>query len=460
MQGEGKGLGVRLSREFKKDPKKLIRVHCAPHKLHLAAKHTVKSNSHVRKFEAHQKAIANFYNAQTGKAVASLSRTVEEHNVKKVYRLLYTFEQRWATNAKITINRYIMNLPILDINLQWIASDNSFSSDKMTAQGLWHEMTNIEQVIIVHTMADCITKLSEYTALFETSGGVMIGMSHHISNLASGLQSIADHPEQQTHLGTTLLENLYCELSPEDMTDLDKENVDKQGFVNCENFDRIEKSKKYRYLFPKELRRAIRGVIPFWHNILTKPKEYPMGNSIQFVLEASLVVSPTSADAERMFSIYKFIKSPRRTRFLPETMDSLMRLHFNGPKDFRDIPAAEYTKTWGVSHHHTGDSRNLGGGMQTSHSNKRVATIAACDAALLAKKRQKLCVDAGSGGNSLAGALPVDSLISKDNMEQPHLQTYFEEDHPYDLDDMDSDMEMPVVLQQTYPNRDPGFLLL
>ncbi|OXA46646.1 hypothetical protein Fcan01_18643 [Folsomia candida] len=132
---------------------------------------------------------------------------------------------------------------------------------------------------------------------------------------------------------------------------------------------------------------------------------------------------------------------------------------FQRSLDFRHIPGAEFTNTWGVLHHHTGDSRNFGGGLQPSHLNKPVATIDSFDAAILAKKRQKLCVDAGSDSNSLPVTSP-DSAIASDNVEIPHLQVYFEEDQPYDLDDMDSDMEMPVLFPQTYPNRDPGFLLV
>ena len=53
-----------------------------------------------------------------------------------------------------------------------------------------------------------------------------------------------------------------------------------------------------------------------------------------------------SADCERAFSILFHIRSKRRSTLAPDTIQNLMRIRLNGPKNIQKFPALEYAKVW------------------------------------------------------------------------------------------------------------------
>jgi hypothetical protein len=84
-------------------------------------------------------------------------------------------------------------------------------------------------------------------------------------------------------------------------------------------------------------------IINFWDTAI-KHTGAGMGVQLRKLVRIVLVLPPSSADAERAFSIMKHIKSSRRTRMALKTLDGLMRVSLNGPKDLTKFPAAKYAK--------------------------------------------------------------------------------------------------------------------
>jgi hypothetical protein len=96
-------------------------------------------------------------------------------------------------------------------------------------------------------------------------------------------------------------------------------------------------------------------------------------SNLSKLLRKVLVIAPSSADVERLFSQAKHIKSPRRSRLSVKTLEDLLRLSINGPSDLESFPSAKYAKTWrGI---HTGDSRRAGGGHQPTHPKRKNPTL-------------------------------------------------------------------------------------
>lgn len=83
----------------------------------------------------------------------------------------------------------------------------------------------------------------------------------------------------------------------------------------------------------------------FWPSYLRKTN-LNWGTTIKLIVRTVLVLPANSADAERSFSIMNHIKYDRRASLNSETLDYLMRLRINGPKQLDRFASAKYAKAW------------------------------------------------------------------------------------------------------------------
>ena len=83
--------------------------------------------------------------------------------------------------------------------------------------------------------------------------------------------------------------------------------------------------------------------IHFWYHFLTKGT---VPEKIADMVRQVLSIPIGSADCERAFSILFHIRSKCRSTLAPDTIQNLMRIRLNGPKDIQKFPALEYAKVW------------------------------------------------------------------------------------------------------------------
>lgn len=96
----------------------------------------------------------------------------------------------------------------------------------------------------------------------------------------------------------------------------------------------------------------------FW-SILLKDPSIAWQTNTKKLINTILVLPVGSAEAERGFSIMNYIKSKRRARLLPETLDHIMRIRINGP-EVKKFAARKYAKAWvNEKHMRTDDPLNI-----------------------------------------------------------------------------------------------------
>lgn len=88
-----------------------------------------------------------------------------------------------------------------------------------------------------------------------------------------------------------------------------------------------------------------KGTINFW--LMVKSFKTPMGDAMYpnlSMLVLQLLAIPTSnADCERVFSVVRRIKTDFRSSLLPDTISSLIGIHFNSP--FQCCEQTEYSSS-------------------------------------------------------------------------------------------------------------------
>ena len=83
----------------------------------------------------------------------------------------------------------------------------------------------------------------------------------------------------------------------------------------------------------------------FWAYQLSQT-DIAVDNVIRDILERILATAFTSSDAERAFSIVSSLKTPDRSSLSPSTLESLVRIQFNGPEVLSEENLFEYTKEY------------------------------------------------------------------------------------------------------------------
>jgi hypothetical protein len=95
----------------------------------------------------------------------------------------------------------------------------------------------------------------------------------------------------------------------------------------------------------------------FWPFYLKRTHLY-WGEAIKRLIRIVLVLPASSADAERSFSIMNHIKYDRRASMTSKTLDNLMRLRINGPKQLDRLASAKYARAWVQAGHMRTDDPN------------------------------------------------------------------------------------------------------
>lgn len=115
------------------------------------------------------------------------------------------------------------------------------------------------------------------------------------------------------------------------------------GVVNCPNYC--------------ELKSRLTSTLAFWSEILKCDCDLSWGSNIKRLLHIVLSVPVSSAEAERGFSILKYIRDMHRTRLTPKNLDALLRIKINGPDDFNHFVAEKYAKQWIEDGHMATDNK-------------------------------------------------------------------------------------------------------
>ena len=84
----------------------------------------------------------------------------------------------------------------------------------------------------------------------------------------------------------------------------------------------------------------------FWAHYLNKFDHSQLGDNLRNLTKQFLAIPIGSADAERGFSVLFHIRSSRRSKLSPGTLDAFMRLRLNGVKNLQHFPAIFYAKEW------------------------------------------------------------------------------------------------------------------
>lgn len=96
------------------------------------------------------------------------------------------------------------------------------------------------------------------------------------------------------------------------------------------------------------------SISAFWSQVLKWP-EISWGSCIKRLVHTILTIPISSAEAERGFSILKYIRDDR-SRLTPTNLDASLRLKINGP-EIVDFPAEKYAKRWVDKNHLPSDSK-------------------------------------------------------------------------------------------------------
>lgn len=94
----------------------------------------------------------------------------------------------------------------------------------------------------------------------------------------------------------------------------------------------------------------------FWSQAL-KCKNISWGSNIKRMLQIVLSIPISSAEAERGFSMLKYLRDAHRARLTPKNLDAMMRIKVNGPDDLSNFAAAKYAKKWIDDGHFASDSK-------------------------------------------------------------------------------------------------------
>ena len=81
----------------------------------------------------------------------------------------------------------------------------------------------------------------------------------------------------------------------------------------------------------------------FWQHYLESGVVPPL---LKTIVRKVLAIPIGSADAERSFSALFHIRSKRRSRLKPKTLEHFLRIRLNGPKDISKFAAVKYAKIW------------------------------------------------------------------------------------------------------------------
>ena len=96
----------------------------------------------------------------------------------------------------------------------------------------------------------------------------------------------------------------------------------------------------------------------FWKHYLITEVVPPL---LKGIVRKVLAIPIGSADAERSFSTLFHIRTKRRSRLKPSTLDNFLRIRLNGPKDIRKFPAIKFAKLWKLKGHFLTDDPKAGG---------------------------------------------------------------------------------------------------
>lgn len=94
----------------------------------------------------------------------------------------------------------------------------------------------------------------------------------------------------------------------------------------------------------------------FWSQTL-KWDGVSWGLCIKRLVQTILAIPISSAEAERGFSVLKYIRDDHRSRLTSENLDHVLRIKLNGPDEIADFQAEKYAKRWLDKGHIATDSQ-------------------------------------------------------------------------------------------------------
>lgn len=104
----------------------------------------------------------------------------------------------------------------------------------------------------------------------------------------------------------------------------------------------------------------------FWSEMLIS-KEIAWKPNTKKLIYTILSLPIASADAERGFSIMNHIRTSRRSRLGPESLDALMRVRINGPNNIDRFAASKYAKKWIEENHMKTDDASRAAKLQSKN---------------------------------------------------------------------------------------------
>lgn len=82
-----------------------------------------------------------------------------------------------------------------------------------------------------------------------------------------------------------------------------------------------------------------------WPAIL-RDSEFTIGPELRDLIRSTLVIAPSSASVERVFSMLNHVKGSRRSRLTASHVEDLVRVVENGPDNLDLFPAIEMAVSW------------------------------------------------------------------------------------------------------------------
>ncbi|CAG7832639.1 unnamed protein product [Allacma fusca] len=101
--------------------------------------------------------------------------------------------------------------------------------------------------------------------------------------------------------------------------------------------------------------------------------------NIRSVVNRVLTTPPTSSSPESIFSMYSFIKDRKRYRLLPDSVESLIRIRYNGYKDIKLYNTASIVRDFLSAHSRSDDISRRGSNTAASELQPRTLNCATND---------------------------------------------------------------------------------
>jgi hypothetical protein len=195
LSGKRNSVYTKLQNWILPKSRRLVRIHCCPHKLQLALTHSYKKFSFVGEIELILKELSTFYYGPSHKRKIHLEKFSIETN-RKAYRFSSIFESRWIASEYQAVRRLInsYDLVVEDLNSIKVSVDdfNKGTRDKdfWTSIKLLERLKGKNFVHSLHFVADVLRVVSQTSLQLQNRDNLIASINPIMEKLVELLESL------------------------------------------------------------------------------------------------------------------------------------------------------------------------------------------------------------------------------------------------------------------------------